>query len=259
MDRRRLTHEEVELDLPAFVIGALDADEALAVSAHIDHCALCQEERIRLEQTIGFIGASVPAFDLPAGLRAHVLGKLDEADHGLEQVDENIRERPSRIIRRLSSFGLPAAAVLLIGLLAWTMLLRSDLNHTQGNLNQKTQQQSVEMELLASSSRMIPLVADTTPNAYGTLYIGSQNNQALLVVEELPPTPPNQMYQVWLINGSTRITAGLFTVDQSGSATVMIKAPSTLTSYQSLGITSEPGPNGSASPTGPRIIGCPLH
>ena len=259
MDRRRLTHEEVALDLPAFVIGALDDDEAIAVSTHVDHCALCQEEQVRLEQTIGLIGESAPSVDLPAGLRARVLGKLDEPDLVPLHFDEHARGRPPRIIRRLSSFGLTAAAALLIGLFAWTMLLRHDLNHTQGNLTQATQRQSVEMELLASSSRMIPLVADTTPDAYGTLYIGSQNNQALLVVEDLPPTPADRMYQVWLVNGSTRVTVGLFKVDQSGTATVMINAPNTLTSYQSLGITSEPGPNGSASPTGPRVIGCPLQ
>ena len=76
---------------------------------------------------------------------------------------------------------------------------------------------------------------------------------------DLPETPANQMYQIWLVNNSTRVTAGLFKVDTSGSAMVMIAAPDPLTSYQSLGITAEPGPTGSREPTGERIIGCALH
>ncbi len=67
------------------------------------------------------------------------------------------------------------------------------------------------------------------------------------------------MYQIWLVNGSTRVTAGLFKVDSSGSATVMIAAPDALTSYQTLGITTEPGPTGSDTPTGERVIGCSLQ
>ncbi len=149
--------------------------------------------------------------------------------------------------------------MLVAGLLTWVILLRSDLNSTSDRLHQARQEQSASVSVLASMATAIPLVADSSPNAYGTLYIGTNKDQALLVVEKLTPTPANRMYQVWLVNQSTRVSAGLFTVDQSGSATVMIKAPSPLSAYQSLGITSEPSPSGSSWPTGPRVIGCSLH
>lgn len=258
MDRRGLTHDEAVLDLPAFVIGALDPEEAEAVSAHVIRCAMCQEEQARLERTLGLIGTSAPPMEPPPDLRSRVMGQLGESHEQSAESDEITPKPTLSIIRRLTSFGLAAAAVLLVGIFVWAMLLRHDLNQTQGNLDVAMQQKSADTELLARVSRMIPLVADSSPDSYGTLYIGSQSNQALLVVEDLPPTPASEMYQVWLVNGSTRITGGLFTVDHSGSATVMINAPEPLSTYQSLGITSEPAPTGSAAPTGPRVIGCSL-
>ena len=259
MDRRELTHDQVLLDLPAFVLGALDDDETIAISTHIDTCSMCRAEQAHLEETLGLIGTAVPSVAPSPELRARVLDALDTPKpRSLEDARPTQSAAPARW-RRLTSFGLAAAAVLFIGLFTWTMVLRHDLNQTQGTLEAAQSRQSVDTELLANVSHMIPLVADNAPSAYGTLYIGGQSNQALLVVKDLPETPANEMYQIWLVNNSTRVTAGLFKVDTSGSATVMIAAPDPLTSYQSLGITAEPGPTGSSEPTSERIIGCALH
>lgn len=253
MDRRRLTHDEAVLDLPALVIGVLDDDEAEAVSSHVAECTRCQEEQTRLEQSIALIGTTAPAIEPPRELRSRVLGLLNES------VAEPAPVSPPSLIPRLLSFGLAAAAVLVIGFFGWALVLRHDLNQTQANLNQALRQRTTDVEILAKVSHVIPMVADSSPDAYGTMYVAAQSNQALLVMDELPPTPSGKTYQVWLVNGSTRITAGVFTVGQSGGATVMITAPKSLMSYQSLGITTEPGPSGSPSPTGPRIIGCALR
>jgi anti-sigma-K factor RskA len=103
------------------------------------------------------------------------------------------------------------------------------------------------------------MIADSATGGYGTLYIGEESDEALLVVEKLPPTPSGKLYQIWLANGTSRVSAGLFRVDQSGSAEVMVRTTAPISDYQTLGITSESAPNGSQTPTGSRIIGCSLH
>jgi anti-sigma-K factor RskA len=258
MDRLTLTHEAAAADLPAYIIGALEPSEAEALSAHLEGCALCREEQARLEQTLGLIGTAVPSIDPPADLRARLLDQLDESDRHV--VVPPIELAPAHgIFSRARAFGLAAAAVLLAGILIWSIVLLHNVRATRGDLNAANQHQSTNTEILADVSRTIPLVADGAPDAYGNLYIGSESNEAVLVVDDLPPTPANRTYQVWLVNGSSRVSAGLFSVDDEGSAMVTIRAPQPLSAYQSLGITSEPGPRGSLVPTGERVAGCPLH
>lgn len=258
MDRLMLTHEEAAADLPAFVIGVLDPSEADAVSVHLENCALCQEELARLEQTLGLIGTTVAPVEMPAGLRARILGQLDESDLPVAGPPIELVARRG-IFSHLTAFGMAAAAVLLAGILVWSIVLVHDLRSTKGDLNTANERQSASTEILADVSHTIPLIADGAPDAYGNLYIGSESNEAVLVVDKLPPTPSDRTYQVWLVNGTTRISAGVFSVSDEGNAMVTIRAPKPLTSYQSLGITSEPGPNGSPAPTGERVAGCPLH
>lgn len=258
MERRKLTHEEAALNMPAFVLGVLEPDVAKAMSLHVASCKSCQEDRHRLELTVDAIGVAAPHAAPPTDLRRRVLDQLDSSVARSVPVERASQKPALSLTRRLAPFGLAAAPVLLIGLFAWVMLLRHDLHQAQGSLSLARQRQGVDTELLAGVSQMIPLVTDSAPTGYGNLYVGTQPNRALLVVKQLPPTPADKMYQVWLVHGSTRVAAGLFTVDRSGSATVMITAPDSLLSYDSLGITTEPSPHGSSAPTGPRIIGCSL-
>ena len=66
---------------------------------------------------------------------------------------------------------------------------------------------------------------------------------------DVAPLAPGQVYQVWLIRpDNTRVSAGVFTVDASQRATLVIHAPGTWSAYQGMGITVEPGPAGSPGP-----------
>ena len=248
-----MTHDEASLDLPAYLLGVLEDGEASAIASHLTSCTVCQEERARLERTLGLLGSAVPQVEPPESLR----GRL------LDYVDATVPTSPLKMYRarkvsRLAQFGLVAASLLIIGLGIWALVLRSDLQQTRGQLNSANQQQAGQTELLADASRSIAMIADSATGAYGTLYMGSENNQALLVVDKLPPTPSGRLYQIWLVNGSSRVSAGLFTVNKLGSAQVMVKTTEPISNYQTLGITSEPAPSGSQTPSGPRVIGCTL-
>lgn len=260
MERRALTHAHVADDLPAYVLGVLDPEASAAVSAHVAECPICQAERRRFEDTLGVLGTIAPGVDPVPDLRARLLARLDEPAplpaSGPTPVDPVAPARSG--IPAWFRLGLAAAAALVIGLGIWAAILARDLSRTRGDLAALQQQQIATQALLADPARAIPLVADNAPDAYGTLYVGYEENHAVLVARRLPPTPPNRVYQIWLVRGDTRVSAGVFTVNTSGSATVMIDAPAALTSYQRMGITEEPGPSGSPTPTGPRIVSCPL-
>ena len=80
---------------------------------------------------------------------------------------------------------------------------------------------------------------------------------ALALWEHLPPLPADKVYQFWLIQGATPVSAGTFRADADGTGTLVIQAPSDMGSYSGLGLTAEPAP-GVAAPTGPILASGPL-
>jgi len=250
MDGRTLSHDAVADDLPAYVLGVLAAEERARVAAHLATCGRCQDEQRRLEATLGALGTAVPQVAPPPALRRRLLAALDAPSP---------RAAPTRVTPRWARAGLAVAAMLVLALAGWLAVLTRDLAGTRGDLAALQRQQEQAGAILADGAHSIRLAADGAPQAYGMLYLGSPAQQALLVVEQLPPTQPGRVYQIWLTQADgTRVSGGLFTTDADGTASVMLQAPAPLGQYRSLGITDEPGPHGSRWPTGSRVVGCSL-
>lgn len=262
MERRPLNHDDVVDDLPAYLLGALDEPERGAVAAHLAVCPLCQDEQLRLEEALGQLAGLVPPVSPPDDLRDRFLSRLDEDPVGDEREDEDHDDRvrllhPPKRLPVLARFGLAAAAVLVIGLASWVVVLRRDLSSTQSQVATMRARGSAATSFLASSSRSVQLVPDAAPKAYGVLYLGPEgNNEAMLMVQSMPPTPSGMVYQIWFNQPNSRVSGGVFTVGAHGAASVMIHTSLPLETFRSMGITEEPGPNGSPGPTTKKLVGC---
>ena len=79
------------------------------------------------------------------------------------------------------------------------------------------------------------------------------DSSAMVMAEEFPPLQPGAVYQVWLLHGDDRMSAGLFSVDESGSAMMMVESPMPLDTLDGVGITMEPA-GGSPTPTGDLLV-----
>jgi len=79
----------------------------------------------------------------------------------------------------------------------------------------------------------------------------------MLMCHDLPPLQQGHAYQVWFIRGNDRVSGGMLWPDLRGDGYTMIQVPADVQSYDSIGLTDEPG-SGSAWPTTPRVIGTPL-
>ena len=93
-----------------------------------------------------------------------------------------------------------------------------------------------------------------TPQALGTLVIGQNGDYGSLVVDHLPTLDNDHQYQVWLSRNGERISAGLFSVNYEGYASLELQAPLPLILYDTIGITIEPS-GGSPGPTGIKVLG----
>jgi len=76
---------------------------------------------------------------------------------------------------------------------------------------------------------------------------------AWAVLEHLPSLNAGRVYQLWLLpttQGAPPVSAGTFVPGPSGTASVVIRAPSRLAGFAGIGLTTEPAP-GCTAPTGP--------
>jgi anti-sigma-K factor RskA len=75
----------------------------------------------------------------------------------------------------------------------------------------------------------------------------------VLFVHGLPAPPPGKTYQLWLIAAGAPIGAGVFGVDESGSARHTAVAPVPLDAAVTVAVTLEPA-GGVEQPTGPVVL-----
>jgi hypothetical protein len=92
--------------------------------------------------------------------------------------------------------------------------------------------------------------------ASGTLVYLPNQGTATLALESLPQLPSGRVYEVWLIQGGTPQPEGVFSPAGDGSASAILKAAPL--QFDTVAVTEEPGPNGSASPTSPPFLAATL-
>ena len=91
----------------------------------------------------------------------------------------------------------------------------------------------------------------------GMVYMDPSSGTGMLMCHNLPPIEQGHAYQVWFVRGNERVSGGLLWPDHYGNGYALIQVPTDLQSFDSIGITDEPG-TGSQWPTTPRVIGTPL-
>ena len=90
-------------------------------------------------------------------------------------------------------------------------------------------------------------------NSRAMVLMTDQGAVALLAALDLPPLPADKVYQVWLIKGSQRLSAGVFKVDPSGYGHTLIRLVAPLGEFDAMAITVEPL-GGSRWPTSTTIL-----
>src|SRR4051794_36467036 len=71
-----MNHEQVQALLGAYAIDAVDADEVVAVEAHLEECSRCHAELAEMREVAAFLAHS--GGDAPAGLWDRIATSLGE-------------------------------------------------------------------------------------------------------------------------------------------------------------------------------------
>ena len=210
------------LDAAAYVLGALEPDEAEAFRRHLDECAVCRDEVRSLGHVVDALPMAAPQYPVPRGLRRRVLGAARREP----------REAPGSARVRTARWPMAAPVPALAGGLAAVIVA------------------VVVAVLLASGgSPGARVIRASTGNA--ELRIAGSRGE--LIVRALPQPPAGQIYEVWLARPDRppAPTSALFGVTTAGQAYVGV--PGNLSGVSEVLVTREPA-GGTKVPTHAAVI-----
>jgi anti-sigma-K factor RskA len=223
----------------AYVLRALEREEAERYREHLDRCGVCSAEVSSLQQIVDSLPASTPRLFAPRVLRERVMATVrSEAELLRAAGAEADRPQPARPGRRLRRPQLIlTAAAMGVGLLVGALVINT------GSQSPATQGTSAQL-------------ASAPPGAQAVLR--RVDGHAELVVGGVSQPPRGKIYEIWLARegGAPLATDALFGVNHSGSASVNV--PGNLVGVQKVMVTAEPL-GGSTHPTSPPIIIATLH
>jgi hypothetical protein len=176
-----------------------------------------------------------------------------------------VRSAVPRLLRRLptpAAWGVAAASLLVsIGALFRVIVMQGQINDLRQSgmlASERAARYDHVVEVLASDKLAIRPLQPVSQNASsGVAYMDPSSGMGMVMCHNLPPIEQGHAYQIWFVRGQERVSGGLLWPDHYGNGYTLIQVPSDLQSFDSIGLTDEPG-TGSAWPTTPRVIGTRL-
>ena len=215
-----MTREDCANNAAAYVLGALEADEATGYARHLRACAVCREEAATFQRVADGLPMAAPQYPVPADLRRRLMRTV--------RSNSRRRRRP-RLKRAPALAGASAVALAVV----------------------------VAIAVIVSPGAAGPRLLDATVRgSSGTAELRINRGRGELIVHQLPAPPAGRIYEVWLArpHRAPSPTSALFSVTAGGASDVGI--PGSLHGVSRVLVTQEPA-GGSSVPTGPTVIVAP--
>ncbi len=221
------TTDECRDDAAAYVLGALEPDEAERFRRHLASCAVCRDELAAFQPAVEALSMAAPQHALPRALRRRVLREVRAHARTAAAASERPTGRFFAASRRRSAL---AVGLLLIAALAVGAV-----------------------ELSSAGSSGVRIIHASVAGSTASAELRLSGNHAELVVRHLPAPPRGRIYEVWLRRGQRppSPTSALFGVTSSGAGDVGV--PGDLHGVSEVLVTAEPI-GGSLAPTRPAVI-----
>jgi anti-sigma-K factor RskA len=227
----------------AYVLGALPEEERLEFEQYLVAHPDLQEEVEALGAVAGLLAFSPQEQEPPPELRRRIMATVEA---------ESVHPHTSRRswlaglwdavgIRDLA---LAAAAMLVIGLFSWSMLLQGEVRDLQGRV------QSLQSQ--PQGPQVIALGGVGTKQGARAELVTLEGDRAVLVAENMPPVPEGKTYQIWVIKGDTPQPSGLFE-PKGDSIAAVVENP--VEGADAVAVTVEPKGGSKKPTTDPMLVG----
>ena len=248
-----MNNERFEDLKDAYVLGALPEEERLSFEDYLAAHPERQAEIDELGAVAGLLAFSPQDQEPSPELRSRVM-EVVEAEAEPRRVGG--RSTFARIGDYLSvrSLAFGAAALLVIGLLSWNVLLQDQVQDLQGQVeNAQGQVQNLQGELedaQAQQRQTIKLEGSWADQGAVAEVAPMQKNQIILVARNMPSVPEDKTCQIWVIKGDVPKSGGVFQPDGNGTATPITNS---ITKADVIAVTVEPA-GGSEQPTSDPVL-----
>jgi len=238
-------HDELRDIVPAWLLGALEPEEAERVSAHVEDCAECQADIARLRPAAAAVGVASPRAAAPAGMRERILARarlappeseLHDGDRPPAREESRPRFPGPRVNRERFRFPIQAVAAMV----AIALLAGATAGAVGGRLAAGQPTAEVARFQFGGHGSMAGASADV---------VDLRNEGIAFVTFSHLPAPANgKVYELWLIKGGAApVDAGVFVPDANGGKTVLVAQ--SLSGYTTMAVTAEAAPDGAPAPT----------
>ena len=236
-------HSLLRENIPAYALGALEAEEAAALEAHLQTCEACRSELAEYRAVSESLLTALPPRQPSPALRKQLQSRLPSAQ----------KKAQPRFVWAFGQLGLGGALVLLLLINIFSFVQLRELQRQQSSLLEQLQNNQAALAMLSyPGTQSLPINGD---NISGTVLVDKERNTAALVLWNLPELSKEQTYQIWLIEpDGQRVSAGLFRPQANATYTTeSIFSKQDLSGFTGIGVTVEPA-SGSDQPTGPRVF-----
>jgi anti-sigma-K factor RskA len=234
------SHLVFQENLAAYALGALDADDARALQAHLQTCESCRARLAGYQRLSAGLLAALPPRPPSRNLKRTLVQHLEG------------RARP-KSGWRFGQAALAAALMLMLVLNLFTTFQVYSLKQEQTEFTGQYGLEQTAIAMLAYPSTQS--ITFDQSGISGSLLVDKKRNLLAIFAWNLPRPPAGRTYQMWLIDPQGDRSSGGFLIPEGDEPFVMavIASPAPLTGFVGLGITIEPA-GGSPTPTGPKVL-----
>jgi anti-sigma-K factor RskA len=241
-----MDHERFEELKDAYVLGALPEEEHAEFERYLAAHPERQAEVDELGAFANLLAFSPQQQEPPPELRRKVMEVV-------ESEAAPRRERRRSVFAGIREYlngrnlALGAAAMLVIGLLSWNVLLQDQVQDLTGQVEEA---QTGRPERQVQENRTIALEGAWAQQGASAEVASIDENRVILVAEDMPAVPENRTCQIWVIHDDVPTPSGLFDPDGNMTATAVTTS---IEKADAIAVTVEPA-GGSDKPTSDPVL-----
>lgn len=238
----------------AYVLGALPPDELRLFEEYLRDHPEYQSEVDELSGLAGLLALSTDEMEPSPQLRRNLMSVVESEARQTRTTTQRATRRSTLAwlagVFTGQRFALGAAALAVIGLLSWNLVLQTEVSDLS---NEVAKSEDARPQPAGSETVRLKGSAATTQDARVEL-VRLDDQRTVLVAQNLPPIEPGKTYQLWVIDGDVPKPSSTF---KTGDNLISTPIDNSLEGADTVAVTIEPA-GGSQAPTSTPMMSAKL-